>query len=127
MNKLEMYETTIENAILFGEENALLRLKVETAHFDFVFERDEETNDFVLVQTKAVIRALGKVTKVVLNDTDTYEAAYERTRQHWSDYFKRYREQTPEQRERAKTQARLRAKRYRQNKRAEEDAFLRRG
>ncbi|MCB1109301.1 MAG: hypothetical protein KDK44_06555 [Chlamydiia bacterium] len=125
MNKLEMYQQTIENTKHFGEENGLLRLKVETAHFEFVFERADD-NSFELVSTKAVIRVLGKVTKVKLTGSDTYEAAYERVRQHWSDYFKSYRQgATPTEASRAK--ARVRARRHYSNKRAEERDFLERG
>ena len=125
MNQLEIYQPTIESIKQFGEEHGLLKLKVETVHFDFVFERGED-NSFQLVSTKAVIRALGKVSKVKLVGDDTYEAAYERTRQYWSEYFKAYRDgQTPTEASRAR--ARVRARRYRSNKRAEERDFLERG
>lgn len=125
MTKLEIYQPTIEAITNFGEEHGLLRLKVETAHFDFVFERGAD-NTFQLVTIKAVIRAVGKVTKVRLQGDDTYEAAYERVRQHWSDYFKRYRQGLPSD-DTSKAKDRVRAKRYRSNKKAEEQDFLRRG
>ena len=125
MTKQEIYQQTVEAIKQFGEEHGLLRLKVETAHFDFIFERDED-NTFRLVSTKAVIRAVGKVTKVPLTGEDTYEAAYERTRQHWSDYFKRYR-QGLEPNDETRANNRVRAKRYRSNKKTEERDFLERG
>ena len=119
-----MYEQTIENIKQFGNENQLLRLKVETLHFDFVFERDED-DEFKLTQTKAVIRVLGKTTKVVLNGEDTWEQAYERTRQHWSDYFKSYREGTARTDE-TRSKDRVRAKRHYSNKKTKEHEFLER-
>lgn len=125
MTKQEMYQSTIENTKIFGETNGLLKLKVETAHFDFIFERQED-NTFQLVSTKAVIRVLGKVTKVPLTQGDTWEQAHERVRQHWSEYFKTYRQQlvpTEDQR----TKARVRAKRYQANRRAETRDFLTKG
>lgn len=125
MTKQEMYQPTIDAIKTFGEENGLLRLKVETYHFDFVFELSDNSN-FHLVSTKAVIRVLGKVTKVALTDGDTWEQAYERTRQYWSDYFRRYR-QGLEPSDESKAKARVRAKRHYSNKRAEEQDFLTRG
>lgn len=128
MTKQEMYKQTIENTKQFGETNGILRLKVETAHFDFIFERSED-NSFELVSTKAVIRAVGKVTKVPLGDDrehQSYETAYDHARQHWSDYFKQYR-QGLETTEATLAEARVRGKRHRSNKRAEEQDFLTRG
>lgn len=128
MTKIDAYKQMIEDTKQFGREAGVLKLKMETVHFDFVFELGED-GEFALTSTKAVIRTLGKVTKVKLEGDDTYEAAYERTRRYWSEYFKRYRDKamTPEQRERTKTKSRVRAKRYRSNKKAEERAFLERG
>jgi len=125
MTKQEMYQSTIENTIQFGGTNSLLKLKVETVHFDFIFERQED-NTFRLTSTKAVIRTLGKVTKVPLKDGDTWEEAHERTRQHWSKYFKSYRQQlVPTQEQRVK--AMVRTKRYRSNKRQANKDFLTQG
>lgn len=126
MTKAEMYQPVIEKIAEMGKDLGLLRLKVETAHFDFVFELDSADNEFKLMSTKAVIRAVGKVTKVKLESGDTWEQAYERVREHWSNYFKEYRSKAkPDDASRAKD--RVRAKRYRSNKAAEEAAFLERG
>lgn len=124
MTKLEMYEQVIENTKQFGDLNGILRLKAETGHFDFIFELDDN-NSFQLVSTKAVIRVLGKVTKVTLQGEDTWEAAFERTRQHWSDYFKSYRDGlAPTDESRAKS--RVRGKRHRSNQKGKEQDFLER-
>lgn len=94
MTILEMYQPTIEAALQFGKDNGLNRLKIETAHFDFDFKLTQD-NTFSLVSTKAVVKAIGKTSKVPIGEGtpyQTYEQAYEATKKHWQQYFKAYRD-----------------------------------
>lgn len=124
MTKLEMYENIINNTIVFGNTNQLLRIKIETLDFDFDFRRDDD-GSFQLVGTKAVVRVLGKTTKVPLGEThahQTHESAYEATRQHWSDYFKDYRD-TYVKTATTKRGDKRRQKRYREQRREREETI----
>jgi len=94
MTKLEMYQPLINASLEFGDEHHIKRMKIETLDFDFEFKLRHD-NVLELTSTKAVIRALGKTTKVAVGPDEThqsYESAYTATKRHWQAYFKRYRE-----------------------------------
>ena len=115
MNEQELHEQFENDIQAFALKYSLTRLKVSTYNFD----RDYKLGDdgtLHLVQTKAVIRVLGKTTKVPIGDTEqykTYEEAFEVTKKYWSEYYKNIRaKRSPEQ---LKAEA-LRQKRYRERR-----------
>lgn len=89
-----MYEPLINDALKFGADHNIRRLKIETLDFDFEFKLNH-FDTLELVSTKAVIRVIGKTTKVPIGEDQehqTYESAYTATKQYWQQYFKNYRD-----------------------------------
>lgn len=91
------------------------RVKISTLNFDREFRRGVD-GVLELVSTKAVIRVLGKTTKVPIGEGEefsTYEEAFEATKKRWSEYYKNIRaNRSPEQLAiEAKRQKRYRATR----------------
>lgn len=115
MNEEEAYKQFEDELTAFAEKYSVTRLKVSTLNFDREYRRGQD-GQFLLVSTKAVIRVLGKVTKVPIGDGEefsTYEAAFEATKKHWSEYYRDIRAKRSEQ---EKQQEATRQKRYRERR-----------
>jgi hypothetical protein len=106
--------------ITLATKHSLTKLKTESLNFVRDYRRAED-GSFLLVSERAVVRALGKVSKVPIGEGERYadyEAAAEGVRQHWSDYFKKQRAKRSEAERRGE---RLRQQQYRAKRRAERE------
>lgn len=115
MTKLDQYKNIEQEATALATKYSATRLKIETLDFDFDYKRGQD-GSFNLVSLKAVVRALGKTTKVPIGEGcehATYEAAYEATKNKWSEYYRGVRaKRSPAQlAAEAKRQRRYRARR----------------
>lgn len=122
MKETNLREKFEQDLLAFANKHSLLRVKVSTIHFDLDYKRNDD-GEFFLDTEKAVIRTLGKVTKVPIGANEkyqTYEQAEEATKKYWQEYYRKVRASRSEQERRneAKRQAR-----YRQRKKADEEAF----
>lgn len=111
------YEKMLPELALLANRYSITRLKLSTLNFDREFRRGVD-GSFQLVSTKAIIRVLGKTTKVPIGEGEefsTFEEAFEATKNKWSEYYKGIRaNRTPEQ---LKAEQK-RQKRYRQKRKA---------
>lgn len=83
----KQFETELE---AFATKFSVTRIKISTINFDREYRRGVDGN-FQLVSTKAIIRVLGKTTKVPIGDDQehkTYEEAFEATKKYWSEYYR---------------------------------------
>lgn len=99
------------------------RLKISTPNFDRDYRRSEDGSIY-LTSEKAVIRTLGKVTKVPIGEGEefsTFEEAEKATKLYWQEYYKKVRASRSDVERRAEAR---RQKRYRE-KRKERDEELR--
>lgn len=90
MNEQETYEQMEQEILALANKYSLERLRISTINFDRDFKRGLD-GSFKLVQTKAVIRVLGKLTKVPIGEGckfSTYEEAFEATKNYWSEYYR---------------------------------------
>lgn len=115
MDEKEAYKQFEDELITFANKFSVDRIKVSTLNFDREFKRGQD-GSFLLVSTKAVIRVLGKVTKVPIGEGcefSTFEEAFEATKKHWSEYYKDIRAKRSD---REKQQEAKRQKRYRERR-----------
>ncbi len=124
MNEKEIYEKFEEEVVALANKYSMTRLKISTTNFDRDYRRGVD-GSFNLVSCKAVIRVLGKTSKVPIGEAEafsTYEEAFEATKKYWSEYYKGIRaKRTPEQLARdAKRQ-----KRYRERRKSRETTLKR--
>lgn len=113
MNEEDAYKQFEQDLLVFANKYSVTRLKISTLNYDREYKRGQD-GSFLLVSTKAVIRVLGKVTKVPIGDDQefsTYEAAFEATKNYWSEY---YRDIRAKRSERQKIAEARRQKRYRE-------------
>lgn len=115
MNEQETYDQFYQDMVAIATKYSMDRLRVTTLNFDREFKRGQD-GSFNLVGTKAVIRVLGKTTKVPIGEGTpyaTYEEAWEATKKYWSEYYREIRaRRTPAQQvAEAKRQKRYREKR----------------
>lgn len=100
MNEKEIYAQFEKEIIELADKYSILRLKVVTTNFDRDYRRGVDGN-FLLVSVKAIVRVLGKTSKVAIGEgTDyaDYEAAHKAIRAKWSGYYKKVRaSRTPEE------------------------------
>lgn len=100
MNEQEQFQKFESELTSFANQHSVTRLKISTLNFDREYRRGVD-GSFNLVSTKAVIRVLGKVTKVPIGEGEefsTYEEAFEATKKYWSEYYKDIRaNRSPEQ------------------------------
>lgn len=124
MTEIELYEQMEQELLVFATKYSLTRAKLSTPNFDRDYKRGQD-GSFNLVSTKAVVRSLGKVTKVPIGENEacqTYEQAAEAAKKHWSEYYKRIRaSRSPEQLRRDAQ----RQKRYRERRKSEVTEFKR--
>lgn len=110
----EQFNDELQN---FALKYSLTRLKLESPHYDRDYKRDDD-GVLRLKSEKAVIRALGKTTKVPIGEGhphQTYEEAEAFARNHWSEYFRKRRARRTEAERRGEAR---RQKRYRERRKA---------
>jgi len=93
MNEQELYEQMEQDIITLANKYSANRLQISTLNFDRDYRRADD-GSFNLVATKAVIRVLGKTTKVPIGPDQThqtYEQAFEATKLYWSEYYRKVR------------------------------------
>jgi hypothetical protein len=93
MNEAEQFEKFESELTTFANQHSVTRMKISTINFDREYRRGED-GQFLLVSTKAIIRVLGKVSKVPIGEGcefSTYEEAFEATKKYWSEYYKEIR------------------------------------
>lgn len=94
------YEKMLPELQALATRYSISRIKLSTLNFDREFKLSLDGN-LVLVSTKAVIRVLGKTTKVPIGESEqfsTYEQAFEATKNYWSEYYRDIRAtRSPEQ------------------------------
>lgn len=100
MSPEEQFKKFESELTAFTNQHSVTRLKISTLNFDREYRRGVD-GDFLLVSIKAIIRVLGKVTKVPIGEGEqfsTYEEAFEATKKHWSEYYRDIRaKRSPEQ------------------------------
>lgn len=119
MNEKNTYKRMEQEIIALANKYSVNRLKISTINFDREYRRGVD-GDFVLVSTKAVIRALGKVTKAPIGENQrykTFEEAEKAVKNHWSEYYKKIRANRSEAQKKAEAR---RQKQYRERKRQNE-------
>jgi hypothetical protein len=112
--ELSNFESDIAH---FATRYSADRLKISTVNFDRDYQRQADGR-LHLVKEKAIIRVLGKVTKVSIGEGEqyaTYEDAFEATKKHWQEYYKNVRANRSEA---EKVATARRQKRYRERRRA---------
>lgn len=118
-NDRELFENEL---LTLANKYSATRIKVSTINFDLDYKRNSE-GALVLVSEKAIIRVLGKVTKVAIGagtEFSTYEEAFEATKKHWQEYYRDIRaNRTPAQ----KAAEHRRQKRYREKLKNERIGF----
>lgn len=121
-----MIETPRENLeqdmLVFANKHGVSRFKISTYNFDLEYERGQD-NAFYLKTQKAIVRALGRVTKVPIGEDETYktfEDAQKATKKYWQEYYRNVRQNRSEKERIAEAK---RQKRYREKKRAEKQEF----
>lgn len=124
MNEQEQYEQMEQELVAFATKYSVTRLRLSTINFEREFKRGQD-GSFLLVSTKAVIRVLGKVSKIPIGEGEkyqTYEQAFEAAQKHWSEYYKNVRaNRSPEQ---LVAEAR-RQKRYRERRKQAQEELKR--
>lgn len=113
----------LEQALLeIANRYSITRFKISTINFDLDYQRNDDGNLY-LISEKAIIRVLGKVTKVPIGENEefsTYEAAFEATKLYWSEYYKKVRASRSDKERVAEAK---RQKRYREKRKAEAEEF----
>lgn len=119
MKENNLQEQLEQEIIALANKYSIERLKISTVNFDREYRRSVD-GSFRLVLTKAVIRALGKVTKVPIGDDQeckTYEEAETLVKKKWSEYYKAIRANRTDA---EKRKAARRQKQYRERRRQNE-------
>lgn len=122
MNEKQLREQFQADLTAFANRWSLTRVKTESINFDRDFQRGQD-NQFHLKSEKAVIRALGKLSKVPIGEGrefKTFEEAEAAMREKWSQYFKERRVKRSENEKRGEQR---RQKRYRDKKKAKDTAI----
>ena len=111
-----------EDVVTLADRYSMLRIKFSTVNFDLDYQRDDD-GKLRLKTEKAVIRTLGKVTKVPIGETEefkTYEQAEEATKKRWQEYYREVRAKRSDTAKRAEA---LRQKRYRERRKTRDHEF----
>jgi hypothetical protein len=101
------------------------RIKIITLNFDRDYRRGKD-HQLYLVSEKAIVRVLGKVTKVPLGENEkfsTYEEAFEATKNYWQEYYKNVRAKRSDREKLAEAR---RQKRYRERRKEQNKEFKQR-
>jgi len=124
MKETEAYNQMEQEIVALANKYSATRIKISTPNFDREYRRGVD-GSFLLVSTKAIIRVLGKTTKVPIGEGEefsTYEAAYEATKKYWSEYYRGIRASRSEAQKRAEAR---RQKKYREERKAKETRLKR--
>lgn len=119
MNEIEAYDQMEQEIVALANQFSITRMKVSTLNFDREYRRGVD-GDFQLVQTKAIVRALGKITKVPIGADEefkTFEEAEEAVKKKWSEYYREIRANRSEAQKKAEAR---RQKKYRERRRQNE-------
>ena len=111
-----------QDILVLANKYSADRLKISTLNFDRDYKRGQD-GQLYLVSEKAIIRVLGKVTKVPIGENEefsTFEAAFEATKNYWQEYYKKVRAARSDKEKLAEAR---RQKRYRA-RRKEKDTEL---
>lgn len=122
MKEKNIREQFEKDLLELANHYSLLRVKVNTINFDLDYKRNAQ-GQFYLASEKAVIRVLGKVTKVPIGENEkykTYEEAEKPTKAKWQEYYRKVRAKRTDAEKRAEA---LRLKRYRLRKKEDQEAF----
>ena len=110
---------------VFADKYSVSRIKFSTINFDLDYQRDDD-GKLRLKTEKAVIRTLGKVTKVPIGEGEefaTFEEAEEATKKRWQEYYREVRAKRSDKERRAEA---LRQKRYRERRKSHDEEFEKR-
>lgn len=119
MNEDDIYKQMEKELFELATKFSATRIQISTTNFDRDYKLGQDGN-IHLVSTKAVIRVLGKTTKVPIgagHQYKTFEAAAVATRKRWSEYYRGVRAKRSDQERIAEAR---RQKRYREKRKAEE-------
>lgn len=114
-----------QELLVIATKYSATRIKISTPNFDLDYQRKDD-GELYLVLEKAVIRVMGKTTKVAIGEGEkfsTYEEAFEATKKYWQEYYKKVRLARAEK-DRAQTHRRQ--KRLREKAKAENQEFIQR-
>jgi hypothetical protein len=106
----------------FATRHSANRLKISTYSFDRDYKCDYD-GQLQLVSEKAIIRSLGKVTKVPIGENEkfsTYQEAEQATKKYWQEYYKNIRGNRSDAQKLAEGR---RQKRYREKRKADASEF----
>lgn len=93
MDEADIYIQMEQEIFDLATKYSATRIQISTLNFDRDFKLGQD-NQFHLVSTKAIIRALGKTTKVPIGEGcefSTYEEAETHVKKYWSEYYKQVR------------------------------------
>ena len=115
MDENEIYKQMQQDIFELAHKYSATRIQISTPNFDRDFKLGQD-DQLHLVSTKAVIRVLGKTTKVPIGDGlafSTFEEAFEATKKRWSEYYRgvRAKRSDAERAREAKRQKRYREQR----------------
>ena len=111
-----------QDLLHFANRYSAERVRVTTYDFEYDYKRDKDGN-LLMVSEKAIIRVLGKTTKVPIGENEefsTYEAAFEATKKYWQEYYRKVRATRSDDERRAEAR---RQKRYREKRKLQEQEF----
>lgn len=114
-NNTQTPDSFENDLVAFALKHSLERIKTESPNFIREYRRGRG-GDLYLVTEKAVIKALGKVSKVKIGEGEkyqTYAEAEKAVREYWSNYFKERRNRRTDA---EKAGEQRRQKRYREKK-----------
>ena len=93
MTDIKTFEELEKEVSALANKHSVTRLRISTLNFDRDFQRGED-GGFYLVSEKAIIRALGKTSKVPIGVDEkykTFEEAEEGVKKYWSEYYRNIR------------------------------------
>lgn len=93
MNEKNTREKLEQDLLVLANKYAASRIKISTYNFDLDYQRKDD-GELYLMSEKAVIRVMGKTTKVPIGVNEkfsTYEDAFEATKKYWQEYYKKVR------------------------------------
>lgn len=105
--------------LAFAQRNSLERVKITSQNFDLDYKRDK-AGRLILMSEKAIIRSMGKVSKVPIGvgqEYATFEDAEKAVKKYWSEYYKKVRSKRTDKQRAAEAR---RQKRYRDKLKAKE-------
>lgn len=118
--QMEIRKQLEKDLVTLAQQYWIERIKISTPNFDLDYRLSDD-GGIKLVSEKAVIRTLGKVTKVAIGVGQkyaTFEEAEKAIKKYWSEYYKKVRSKRTDEMRAAEAK---RQKRYRDKRKAEEE------